>query len=76
MSEEHQKHQDPERLKLICPDKLMMQTIANDFDRWVVKTVESTPGFYTPESTCAFVDLISRMKSAIDCFEKEGEVLK
>ena len=65
-----------ERLKLIGPDKLIMQTIADDFDKWVTEKAKSTPAFNTSEATAAFVDLISRFKSAVDCFEKEGEVLK
>ena len=53
-----------------------MQTIADDFDKWVTEKAKSTPAFNTSEATAAFVDLISRFKSAVDCFEKEGEGLK
>lgn len=59
-----------ERLKLIGLDKLMMQTIADEFDKWVSSRVD--PEFGTQEAMSAYCDLISRFKSAIHCFDQAG----
>lgn len=62
-----------ERLKLVAPDKLLMQTIADEFDKWVSSRVN--PSFETQGATSAYCDLITRIKSAIYCFEQDGKAL-
>lgn len=62
-----------ERLKLIGPDKLMIQTTAEWFDDWLSNCF--TPHFETQEAMWAYHDLITRIKSAISCFEQAGKAL-
>lgn len=65
-----------ERLKLVGPDKLMAQTIADDFRKSIHQKVKETPAFNTSELTSAFCDLATRIITAIDCFEQAGKELK
>ena len=55
-------------------DKTRRQTVANFVDG-MISDMFST-AFETVDAKADFVDLISRIKSAVDCFEKEGLELK
>lgn len=71
---EKYKAEESERLKLIGPDKLMINTTAAFFDDWISNAF--TPHFETSDAMSAYCDLISRFHSAIKCFEDAGKTLK
>lgn len=61
------------RMQEVGIDKLLIRTVADNFDEWVSSRV--TPAFQTQETMSVYHDLITLFKSAIHCFEQAGQDL-
>lgn len=58
---------------MLAIDNLMKKAVVDALHEFLANL--ATPEFNLPESISDHCDLISRLKSALECYENEGQVL-